>query len=214
VGVWVYGRIVERLRRDPFIHTPTLPYTHTKSVRVSSSLWCKRRNNLIENTTPARFLPHALGYLSYVSGEELGQLNTGNHRARLLLVDDELDLLCTLSEILQELGYAVVATWEGEEAVEIASVYEPAVLITDFRLPGIDGVTTIQKVRKECPNTRTILMSGYVSVTTRQRAEQEHVDRIMQKPVAISELLMELRRAAARAGTRDDAPEPADLPVT
>lgn len=108
---------------------------------------------------------------------------------RLLLVDDELDLLAALSEILQACGYAVVSTWEGEEAVRIASVFRPNVVVTDFRLPGIDGVTTIHRVREERPKTRAILVSAYVSYETRQRALQERVDRILEKPVAVSELL-------------------------
>src|SRR4051812_49408335 len=70
--------------------------------------------------------------------------STGPPRARLLLVDDEPDLLSTLSEILEHHGYAVVSTLEGADAVEIASVFEPNVLVTDYSLPDIDGVTTIQ----------------------------------------------------------------------
>jgi CheY-like chemotaxis protein len=149
-----------------------------------------------------------------VSEEELGQLHSQKRRARLLLVDDEPDLLSTLSEILEDLGYAVVATWEGEGAADIAALYQPTVLITDFRLPGIDGVTTIQQVRKACPSTRSILISAYVSVTTRERAEREHVLRIMEKPVYVSELLKELNSAAAQAEIRDDEAEQVDLLVS
>lgn len=112
---------------------------------------------------------------------------------KLLLVDDELDLLAVLSEILQACGYAVVSTWEGEEAVRIASLFKPNVVVSDFRLPGMDGVMTIHKVREERPKTRAILVSAYVSYETRQRALQEKVDRILEKPVAVSELLELLR---------------------
>jgi CheY-like chemotaxis protein len=126
-----------------------------------------------------------------------------------LLVDDELELLGTLSEILQELGYAVVSTWEGEEAVRIADVFEPNVLITDFRLPGIDGVTTIHKVRENHPCTRAILMSGDLSPDNLRRAVRERVDRVFEKPISVRELLQELRwevgRGARSADGRDGA---------
>lgn len=117
---------------------------------------------------------------------------------RLLLVDDELELLSTLSEILQELGYAVVSTWEGEEAVHIASVFRPNVLITDFRLPGIDGVTTITQIQQERPRTRAILMSGNLTDGNRKRAVRQQVDRILEKPISITELLQELRWLSER----------------
>jgi CheY-like chemotaxis protein len=130
-------------------------------------------------------------------------------RTRLLLVDDEPDLLCTLSEILQEYGYAVVSTWDGEEAVEIASVFEPNVVVTDYCLPGMDGVTTIRRMREDTPNLRAILVSGFISNATRHRAQAEHVDRILEKPLSVSELLQELefqrRKNTERNGVQASA---------
>jgi CheY-like chemotaxis protein len=123
--------------------------------------------------------------------------NPVQERTKLLLVDDELDLLSALSEILTEQGYAVVSTWEGEEAVEIARLFEPNVLVTDFRLPGIDGVTTIRRIREECPRVRAILVSGHISTQTRNRAEEEHVDVMFHKPVSIPELLRALQARKA-----------------
>ena len=120
-------------------------------------------------------------------------------QTRLLLVDDEPELLSTLAEILQDLGYAVVSTWEGEEAVCIATVFEPTVIITDFRLPGIDGVTTIQQVRAARPSVRAILMSGDLSPANLQRAVAQQVDRVFEKPISVRELLQELRWVAAQA---------------
>jgi DNA-binding response OmpR family regulator len=111
---------------------------------------------------------------------------------RLLLVDDEPDLLSTLAEILQHHGFAVVSSLEGEEAVEIASVFDPNVLVTDYSLPGMDGVTTIQKIREQRPRVRALLVSGYISRDTRRRAMQEQVDAIMEKPVSVAELLTAL----------------------
>jgi len=124
---------------------------------------------------------------------------TARKRLRLLLVDDERDILGVLSEILEEYGFTVVSTWEGEDAVEIADLYKPDVLLTDFRLPGIDGVTVIQMVREESPKTQAILMSGYVSPDTRERAAEEQVEHILEKPLSIPELLRVLksRRAAS-----------------
>lgn len=125
---------------------------------------------------------------------------------RLLLVDDELDLLCVLSDILQSFGFAVVSTWEGEDAVRIASIFKPDILVTDFRLPGIDGVTTIQRIREELSDqTRAILVSAYVSTETRQRALQQQVERILEKPVSVTELVEQLRDAQVAQQALEDA---------
>ena len=122
-----------------------------------------------------------------------------------MLVDDELDLLSALSEILTEHGYAVVSTWEGEAAVEIASVFAPNVLVTDFRLPGIDGVTTIRRVREDCPGVRAILVSGHISSQTRSRAEMEQVDEMFHKPVSIPDLLRALAAEEEEAAQEEAA---------
>ena len=117
---------------------------------------------------------------------------------RLLLVDDEPDLLSTLGEILGDHGYAVVSAWDGEDAVEIASVFRPNVLITDFRLPGMDGVTTIHKIREDCPRLKAFLVSGHISNGTRERALEEHVDSIFEKPLSVPELLQALTGEVTR----------------
>lgn len=120
----------------------------------------------------------------------------GGYRPRVLLVDDERDLLGVLSEILEDSGYSVVSTWEGEEAVAIADLYDPDVVLTDFSLPGIDGVTTIERIRRRSPNTHAVLMSGHISHHTRQRAQKE-ADHILEKPLHIPELLRKMRQRRA-----------------
>lgn len=110
-------------------------------------------------------------------------------RPRLLLVDDERGLIIVLAEILEEYGFTVVSACEGEDAVKIAVLYEPDVLLTDYELPGIDGVTTARRIREECSDVRVVLMSGNLSRSARHRAEEAAVDSILQKPLLIPELL-------------------------
>src|SRR5688572_13098937 len=107
------------------------------------------------------------------------------HPMRILVVDDEPDQLSTLSEVLEQQGYAVVGTPEGEDAVEIADLFQPHVLITDFSLPGMDGIQTLHQIRERCPGMKSLLVSGYLSDKTRDRAEAEDVDRVFQKPVSL-----------------------------
>src|SRR5690242_3319360 len=59
---------------------------------------------------------------------------------RILLIDDEPGILETLSQILADEGYVVISAPEGEQALEIADVFPPDVVVTDLRLPGLDGI--------------------------------------------------------------------------
>lgn len=127
---------------------------------------------------------------------EGGEENAARKPTRLLLVDDQPELLSALSEILSEQGFVVVSTWEGEEAVEIASVFEPNVLVTDYQLPGIDGVTTIRLVREDCPQVRAILVSGGMTSQTRCRARRAQVDEVFDKPVSVPSLIRAISEGA------------------
>jgi CheY-like chemotaxis protein len=127
--------------------------------------------------------------------ERTAEESEGPPKTCLLLVEDEPDQLGPLSEILESHGYAVISTWDGEEALSIAAMLPPSLLVTDFRLGGIDGVTVIQKLRESHPQTRAILVSGHISDETRQRAAGERVHRIFQKPIPIPELLEALGAA-------------------
>ena len=121
----------------------------------------------------------------------------GHPALRLLLVDDEADLVGALSEILEQQGHVVIAALEGETAVDIASLFPPDVVITDFRLPGMDGVTVIRRIRESRPGIPAILVSGHLSPLTLRRAESEAIDLILEKPISIPELLHGLDAVAA-----------------
>lgn len=134
-------------------------------------------------------MANSFGYAADVGEEAIIGAGGAKKPWRLLLVEDEPDLLWTLAEILERHGYVVVSAPQGEDAVDIAALYEPNVIVSDFNLPGIDGVTTIHRVRQECPKARSILMSGHISGSTRRRAEDEQVDCILEKPVPVPDLL-------------------------
>ena len=73
-------------------------------------------------------------------------------RMRVLLVDDEPGLLETLAQILCDEGYVVVSALEGEDAVDIADVFPPDIVVTDLRLPGLDGISTVEQIRSHLPS--------------------------------------------------------------
>jgi CheY-like chemotaxis protein len=80
----------------------------------------------------------------------------------VLLVDDNRDGLLVRSSLLQELGYEVQSARNGEEGLKLFEASNFDVVVTDYRMPRMNGVELIQKIRKVNPNARIILLSGFV----------------------------------------------------
>jgi len=82
------------------------------------------------------------------------------YRPVVLVVDDESVIADTLSDILKRSGYAAIATYDGEAALETALVMPPELLISDVVLPGMNGIELAITVRRIFPDCKVILSSG------------------------------------------------------
>ena len=80
----------------------------------------------------------------------------------ILLVDDNRQGLIARKSLLQELGYIIRTATGGEEALELFSRGKFDVVVTDFKMPSMDGIELIQRIRSLEPNARIILLSGFV----------------------------------------------------
>lgn len=80
----------------------------------------------------------------------------------ILLVDDNHHGLIARTSILQELGYRVTTASCGEEALEISSRQKFDVVVTDYKMPRMDGIELIRRIRGSQAEARIILLSGYV----------------------------------------------------
>jgi DNA-binding NtrC family response regulator len=121
---------------------------------------------------------------------------------RILVVDDEKGSAFLLGENLTELGpeYVVETASSGEEALEKIHAAPFDLVITDFRMPGIDGLQLIQEIRTTHPDTRSILITAYGSPNIKKRADRLGVYRYMTKPFLIEELLDSAREALEGRG--------------
>ena len=80
----------------------------------------------------------------------------------ILLVDDNRDGLLVRQSLLQELGYRVQLASNGEEGLKLFESSDFDVVVTDFRMPHMDGLELIRRIRTVNPNARIILLSGFV----------------------------------------------------
>lgn len=89
----------------------------------------------------------------------------GNN-AHVLVVDDEGAIRYSVSKTLQRVGYRVSEASSGEEALELIAEQEFTVVLTDIKMPGIDGVELLRQIKELTPDSSVILMTGYASLNT------------------------------------------------
>jgi CheY-like chemotaxis protein len=82
--------------------------------------------------------------------------------ARLLLVDDNRDGLLARKALLEEQGYAITTATNGEEAYEALSKGAFDLMVTDFKMPKMNGIELIRRIRPAQPKLFIILLSGFV----------------------------------------------------
>ncbi|MDP9112866.1 MAG: response regulator [Acidobacteriota bacterium] len=83
-------------------------------------------------------------------------------RARILLVDDNANGLAARKSVLEELGYRIVACASGADALEQFADAKFDLVVTDYKMPRMDGLELISHLRKATPDLPIVLVSGYV----------------------------------------------------
>lgn len=108
---------------------------------------------------------------------------------KILIVDDHLDLAENLAEILADAGYETVTAGSAEAGLERLAAGDITGLITDYRLPGLNGVQLIQEARRRNGPIPTVVMSAYADDETIERARAAGATDVLPKPVALDRLL-------------------------
>ncbi len=128
-------------------------------------------------------------------------------KLRILVVDDETNVRTLLSEVLQGQGYEVVVASSGEEAVELARKSPFEIVITDMRMPGINGVEVIQHVKNINSECCVIVITAYASVESAVEAIRRGAYDYITKPFNIATMRIIVDRAAERQRLLKDARE-------
>jgi signal transduction histidine kinase/CheY-like chemotaxis protein len=118
--------------------------------------------------------------------------------AKILIVDDEPGVLLTSRAILQQEGYDVESAANGSEAVEAIRQRHYDLVLTDLKMPGIDGLGVLAEVRKRSPLTVTVMMTGYGSVGSALDAVQLGAYEYLLKPIEVEDLKQAVRRSLER----------------
>jgi Nif-specific regulatory protein len=126
-------------------------------------------------------------------------------RGRLLVVDDEATARRALSTLLRDDGYEVDVAASGEEALEHLSRVAPDVLLTDVRMPGIDGVELLTRARALDPQLAVVVMTAFGNVKDAVRAMRAGAEHYITKPVDLDELSLVIDRVLRQKAVAREA---------
>ena len=115
----------------------------------------------------------------------------------IVLVDDEPDIRIILSRVLRQVadGYELIALGSGAAALEVLAARPVPLLITDYNMPGMNGLELAQAVKAAAPTTTVVLLSAYATPDMTRRAQEAGVDRSLPKPFSFDELEAIVRNA-------------------
>lgn len=118
---------------------------------------------------------------------------------RILIVDDERSFLALLSRILQDCGYSVKAMTDPAEALEAVENFSPNLVITDLKMPRMDGIRFMKEARKRLSAADFIILTAYATVETAVEAIKKGATDYLIKPLKDPE---QLRLAVAKVFER------------
>jgi DNA-binding NtrC family response regulator len=115
---------------------------------------------------------------------------------RILIVEDESTLCTNIARFLSRAGYTVTAVETGEAALEEIGEHTFDVVITDLRLPGVDGLKVLDHVRSASPETVVLVMTAYASVDSAVEALRRGAHDYVLKPLSLADLQKKVEHIA------------------
>lgn len=142
---------------------------------------------------------------------------------RILVVEDNESARAALRILLGDEGYQIREAKDGEEALAQLAGFAPALVLSDVRMPGIDGLTLLRKAKEQGSDAIFLMMTAHVDVASAAEAFRAGAANYLLKPLDLDALLLCIERALVRRrleldtkGLREWGQEPAPsivLPV-
>ena len=126
---------------------------------------------------------------------------------KILLIDDEPDIVRVLSMSLRADGYDVIPAHSGVEGIEIFEKEKPEIVLTDIKMPGMDGIEVLKKVKAIEPRSEVIIITGHGDIDNTIEALQYGASDFINKPVRDEALSIALKRARDKLEIRKQLEE-------
>lgn len=123
---------------------------------------------------------------------------------KVLFIDDEEGIRKVMSIMLADAGYKVLTAADGEVGIRICDEESPNIIITDIRMPGMDGIEVLKKIKEKDPHKEVIVVTGYGEMEVAVRALQLDASDFITKPINDEALFVALERAKERYTNRKE----------
>jgi DNA-binding NtrC family response regulator len=120
---------------------------------------------------------------------------TGGTKGRVLVVDDEPDMVVNCTRLLERLDYRCLGAADGERGLALLEAERPDVLITDLKLPGIDGMELLRRARALDPDLPVIVVTGFATIESAVAAVKEGAFDYLPKTFTVDQLQVAVDRA-------------------
>ena len=117
----------------------------------------------------------------------------------VLLVDDEKEFLDALGQRMEARGLKVESASSGPEALEKAIGQDYDVIVLDMMMPGMDGMETLQRLRKANPDIQVVLLTGHASLKKGIEAIKLGASDFLEKPADLDSLMTKIREARSES---------------
>ncbi len=125
----------------------------------------------------------------------------------ILLVDDEEGIRKVLGISLEDSGYNVLTAENGEEALRIFRAENPEIVLTDIKMPGMDGIEVLRKIKLENPDTEVIVITGHGDMYLAIKSLKYEATDFITKPVDDDDLERALQKSHERIMIRQQLKE-------
>src|SRR5277367_3659646 len=120
-------------------------------------------------------------------------------RGRILIVDDEANARAALSEILRDEGYATETAADGFKALGKLEEFGPDVILTDLKMPGLDGIAFMEKAKAASPGAVFVVMTAFGTISSAVDAIKKGAENYLLKPLDPEALGAVVERAMEKA---------------
>ncbi len=120
----------------------------------------------------------------------------------ILVVDDEPGIRKVLGIYLSDMGYDILEAQNGEEAFKMFQSHKPEIVLSDIKMPGMDGIDLLQAIKKEEPETEVIMITGHGDIDLAIKSLKHEATDFITKPIDGEILAVALKRARDRMTMR------------
>ena len=126
---------------------------------------------------------------------------------KILVIDDEASTRDLLKMSLESDGYTVFVAEDGPKGLEIFARENPPVVLTDIKMPGMDGIEVLRRVKEQSPDTEVIVITGHGEMNLAIQALHLEASDFINKPISDEGLAVALRRAEEKIWLREKLKE-------